>query len=294
MNIIAKQISEHIHSIKIPFKIIMGKDFFIERFVYVYLVFEDNILLIDSGVAGSGQIIFDYIIKAGRKPEEIAMTILTHAHADHIGGAPFIKEKTGCTIAAHREDIRWIEDTELQEKERPIPGFKSLIEGNINVDRILEDGEIIQFNNNSTIEVIHTPGHSPGQIALYYKKDRVMITGDCVPVRGDMPIYDDAGISVKSLERLSAKKDIDVLLSAWADPVYGAAAYEKLKDAADYIKEVHRAVIRYKNDSEDIRTVAQAVCDYLNLPAGTMNPLFLNTVAAHLHNPGLFTKIDII
>lgn len=282
MNMITEQVSEHVHSIKIPFRIPIGKDCFIERFVYVYLIFEDNILLIDSGVAGSGQIIFDYIVKAGRKPEEIAMTILTHAHADHIGGAPFIKDKTGCTIVAHREDVRWIEDTELQEKERPIPAFKSLVEGNIDVDRVLGDGEIIQFNNNSTIEVIHTPGHSGGHIALWYKKDRVMITGDCVPVRGDMPIYDDAGISLKSIENLAAKKDIAVLLSAWAEPAYGATAYEKLKDAAEYIREVHKAVLGHKTDSEDIKNIAQSVCDCLNLPKGTMNPLFLKTVAAHL------------
>jgi glyoxylase-like metal-dependent hydrolase (beta-lactamase superfamily II) len=282
MNISTGQVSGHVHSIKIPFKIPAGKDRFIERFVYTYIIFEDDIVLIDSGVSGSGKIIFDYILKQGRTPSQISMIVLTHAHIDHIGGAPFIKDNTGCTVAAHRDDIRWMEDTELQEKERPVPGFKSLIEGNIKIDRILEDGEKIRLHKDSSLEVIHTPGHSRGHISLYYKKDRVMITGDCVPVKGDMPVYDDVEMSLASIKRLSERKDFDVLLSAWADPAFGTAAYEKLKNGAGYIREIHHQVTRHKANSVDVITMAQAVCDKLKLPPGTMNPLFFNTIAAHL------------
>lgn len=285
MNIITEQVSEHVHSIKIPFKIPAGKNRFIERFVYTYIITEDDIVLIDSGVSGSGKIIFDYILKQGRTPSQIAMTVLTHAHIDHIGGAPFIKNNTNCIAAAHVDDIRWMEDTELQEKERPVPGFKSLIEGNIKIDRILEDGETIRLNNDSTIEVIHTPGHSRGHISLYYGKDRVLITGDCLPVSGDMPVYDDVELSLASIDKLAEMKDIDVLLSAWADPVYGTKVYEKLKDGADYIREIHDLVSGYKADSVDVMTIAQSVCDRLKLPPGTMNPLFFNTIAAHLKAP---------
>jgi glyoxylase-like metal-dependent hydrolase (beta-lactamase superfamily II) len=282
MNISTGQVSRHVHSIKIPFKIPAGKDRFIERFVYTHIIFEDDIVLIDSGVSGSGKIIFDYILKQGRTPLQISMIVLTHAHIDHIGGAPFIKDSTGCTVAAHPDDIRWMEDTELQEKERPVPGFKSLIEGNIKIDRILDDEEIIRLSNGSSLEVIHTPGHAPGHISLYYKKDRIMITGDCVPVKGDMPVYDDAEMSLASIDRLAKRKDIDVLLSAWDDPASGTAAYEKLKDGAGYIREIHNEVNRLKEGSADLITIAQALCDSLKLPPGTMNPLFFNTIAAHL------------
>lgn len=285
MNIRTEQVSEHVHSIKIPFKIPAGKDRFIERFVYTHLIFEDEIVLIDSGISGSGEIIFDYILKQGRTPSQISTIVLTHAHIDHIGGAPFIKERTGCTVAAHRDDIGWMENTELQEKERPVPGFKSLIEGNIKIDRILDDDEIIRLGNGSTIEVIHTPGHARGHISLYYKKDRGMITGDCLPVRGDMPVYDDVELMLASIDKLAERKDIDILLSAWDEPAFGAAACEKLEDGAAYIREIHNLVSGYKAESMDVIKIAQAVCDSLKLPPGTMNPLFFNTIAAHLKAP---------
>jgi glyoxylase-like metal-dependent hydrolase (beta-lactamase superfamily II) len=43
-----------------------------------------KIYLIDSGVASSEQIIFDYIRQTGRNPDEISMIVLTHSHPDHI------------------------------------------------------------------------------------------------------------------------------------------------------------------------------------------------------------------
>jgi glyoxylase-like metal-dependent hydrolase (beta-lactamase superfamily II) len=75
-------------------------------------------------VQSSYEVIFDYLKDTGRKPEDIDMLILTHAHPDHIGSAKAIKEKTGCTVAAHPEARAWIEDVEQQFKERPVPGFQ--------------------------------------------------------------------------------------------------------------------------------------------------------------------------
>ena len=282
MEIIEKQISEHIHSIKIPFRIPVGPDIFVERFVYVHLIYEDSIYLIDSGVSGSENIIFDYITKTKRNPSQIAMIVLTHAHADHIGGALAMRNSTKCTIAAHNDDIKWIEDTELQLKERPIPGFSSLITGPVKVDHILKDGDLIELSEESSLEVIHTPGHSKGHIALYYKKDGAIITGDCVPVRRDMPVYDDVKLSMDSINKLLKRSDIAVLLSAWAEPGYNSQAYKNLQDGLNYIMDIHREVNSQKTKSQDVKTIAGIVCKKLGLPESTMNPLFFNTIAAHL------------
>jgi glyoxylase-like metal-dependent hydrolase (beta-lactamase superfamily II) len=86
----------------------------IDRDVYSYIIFGDKITLIDSGVTGSGKIIFDYITKDGKDPKKISMVILSHSHPDHIGSVKAIKEATKCSIAAHSGEKDWIEDTEKQ------------------------------------------------------------------------------------------------------------------------------------------------------------------------------------
>ena len=50
--------------------------------------------------------------------------------------------------------------------------------------------------------MIHTPGHARGHIALYYEADRILFSGDAVPLPGAAPIYDDVPASLRSLEAL--------------------------------------------------------------------------------------------
>jgi len=82
------QITKHIHAIKIPFQIAIGPGKKVDRFVYTYLIYGKKICLIDTGVASSEQVIFDYIRKTGRNPDDISLIVLTHSHPDHIGAAP--------------------------------------------------------------------------------------------------------------------------------------------------------------------------------------------------------------
>lgn len=64
------QITKQIHAIKIPFQIAIGPGIKVDRFVYVYLIYGKKIYLIDTGVATSEKMIFDYIRKTGRNPED--------------------------------------------------------------------------------------------------------------------------------------------------------------------------------------------------------------------------------
>ena len=176
------QVTEHIHALRIPFKIPIGPEKIIDRDVYSYIVFGDNITLIDSGVSGAQTIIFDYIKKNGRDPQEISQVILSHSHPDHIGSVKTIQEATRCRIIAHRAEKDWIEDTEKQFKERPVPGFHTLVAGPITLDRLLGDGEIVDCGGKIRAEVIHTPGHSRGSITLLFPSEKALITGDALPL----------------------------------------------------------------------------------------------------------------
>lgn len=95
------QVSEHVYTLRIPFQLTVSPEVKVERFVSAYVICSKEICLIDSGVASSERVIFDYIKKTGREPREIFMIILTHSHPDHIGATQAITRETGCAVAAH-------------------------------------------------------------------------------------------------------------------------------------------------------------------------------------------------
>ena len=72
------RVTEHVHAIKVPFAVST-------RFVYAYLIYGKQICLVDSGIASAKEMIFEYLQKTGRTPQEISWLVQTHSHADHIG-----------------------------------------------------------------------------------------------------------------------------------------------------------------------------------------------------------------
>jgi glyoxylase-like metal-dependent hydrolase (beta-lactamase superfamily II) len=214
------QITPAIHALRHPFKIPVAPGIAIDRFVYSYILVCGTITLIDTGVAGCENTIFDYIRSIGRDPEDISLIILTHSHPDHIGAVKAIRDATGCSVMAHPAERAWIEDVDRQNRERPVPGFSKLVGGSVKLDHELADGDVIDPDGTEEykIQVFYTPGHSAGSISLLVQGEGALFCGDAVPVDGDLPVYDDALQSVQSVTKLQAIRGIRVLLSAWDEP----------------------------------------------------------------------------
>lgn len=278
------RISEHIHAIKFPFQIPIGPGKFVERFVYVYLIYGKKICLIDSGVASSEQKIFDYIRQTGRNPDEISLMVLTHSHPDHIGSAQAIKKASGCVVAAHSGEKSWIEDVELQSKERPVPNFHSLVEGSVHVDIILKEKEVLDLGNGLSLEVYHTPGHSKGSISILFREDKALFTGDVIPLRGDLPIYEDIIASVKSIKKLKDIRGINFLLASWDDPREGSRVYDLMDESLNYLQQIHTTVINSSDiDSSFVSSeLCKIVLEKLGLPGITVNPLVAKSFESSL------------
>lgn len=277
------QITGHIHAIKIPFQIPVGPGKIFERFVYVYLVLGSGTCLIDSGVKGSDSIIFDYLKDIGRKPEDISLLILTHAHPDHIGSARAIKQVSGCTVAAHPDAQAWIEDVDLQFRERPVPGFHALVAGSAPVNRLLRDGEMIDLGIIS-LRVLHTPGHAMGSLSLYCKEEKVLFSGDAIPQINDLPIYDDVATEVVSINRLKDIPGLEYLLASWMDPLAGKAAYKMMDDSLAYLQRIHtviRDIAAGDKVNDPMELCARAV-KKLGLPEVAVNPLIARSFVSHL------------
>jgi len=270
-----------IYPVRIPFSV-PGPSGSIPRFVFSFLICTDeSIALVDTGVSGSEQPIFGEIRKAGREPRAISTVILTHSHPDHIGAAKAIRESTGCTIAAHQLERAWIEDTELQEKERPVPGFSQLVGGPVKVDRALADGDIIAFGSGRSIEVIHTPGHSPGSVSLLLRPEMALFSGDAIPVPGDLPVYDNPVESARSIERLMNIEGIQYLFSSWDELKEGEEVYWAMDDGYAWVEQVSGAVrdLGAAHPGIDPQQLALLVVKEIGLPPEAANPMVTRTIA---------------
>ncbi len=113
--------------------------------------------------------------------------VVSHGHIDHIAGLKFLKEKTGAKILMNRIDTR-AADGGMLPPEKPgehidaYPKDSYTIEGGEpKVDQFLRDGDLIRLDDNRIVlQVMSTPGHSPGSISLrtHYKDVPIIFDGD--------------------------------------------------------------------------------------------------------------------
>jgi glyoxylase-like metal-dependent hydrolase (beta-lactamase superfamily II) len=289
------QITPSVHALRHVFHVPVAPGIAINRFVYSYLICGETVTLIDTGVAGSERVIYDYLRSVGFNPGEISLIILTHSHPDHIGAARRIREDTGCSIAANPAERLWIEDVACQSRERPVPGFDTLVGGPVPLEFELNEGDTIDPDGTETLEiqVLHTPGHSAGSISLFLHNEGVLFSGDVIPVPGDLPVYDDALLSVQSVKRLRTLRGIQVLLSSWDEARRGEDAYRQMGLSLDYLAKIHAVVLSSAGEGstdpmELTRSAAAALC----LPPQMVNPLLARTFSANLrvrHIPDLLS-----
>ena len=154
--------------------------------------------------AASGVVNDDSVAEllAAAEAEGVAIdwVLETHIHADHLSGAPLIKARTGAKIAIG-EHVR-----EVQNIFRPIFGAADVKAEGGDFDRLLKDGERIDVGALS-IEVIHTPGHTPACVS--YRIGSAVFVGDTLfmpdygTARTDFP-GGDARTLYRSIRKLLA------------------------------------------------------------------------------------------
>jgi hydroxyacylglutathione hydrolase len=279
------QIAPLIHAIRHSFRIPVAPGITLDRFVYSYIIHGETIALIDTGVAGCEAQIFDSLRSTGRDPSEITLIILTHSHPDHIGAARAIQEVTDCRIAAHPAERAWVENVTLQNRERPVPGFHMLVSGSVHLDYELVDGDILEPDDTRVekMQVFHTPGHSPGSISLFMDREGALFSGDAIPVRGDLPVYDDALASMQSVQRLRGLAGIRVLLSAWEEPSTGEDANRQMDRAMAYLQTIHEVVCAVAaQGSPDLMELTGKAAAAIGLPPQAVTPMLARTFAANL------------
>lgn len=138
--------------------------------------------------------------EAKRKGVKIEQVLETHAHADHLSGAPYIKLRTGAKVSIG-EHIR-----EVQRIFRPVFNATDISGDGSEFDRLFKDGERFTIGKLEG-EVIYTPGHTPACVS--YKIGDAVFVGDTMfmpdygTARADFP-GGDANALYRSIQRILA------------------------------------------------------------------------------------------
>ncbi|QGY42371.1 MBL fold metallo-hydrolase [Maribellus comscasis] len=275
--------SAAVYPLKINFEIPVSKDIRLLRFVYLFILSGKKIHFIDTGVADGLPQVKTFLKKTGRKLSEVQNILLTHSHPDHIGAAKLIQQKSGCKIIAGKKEQSWIENTELQYKQRPVPGFHHLVAGSVKVDVPVKEGDIIKPEEHTTIRVLSTPGHSAGSVSFFLEEQKALFSGDAILLPGEIPIFDDIEAYFRSLDKIEAIQP-KVIYSAWDEPRFQNEIPGLLKQSKNYISQIKNTVQKVARKNTDIQSMdfCKAVLKEMRLNEQIANPLLMKTFSACL------------
>lgn len=169
----------------------------------------------------AGQYLRDESLK-----KKLDAIILTHVHQDHIEAANRIRQDTGCRIWTGKVESQFYLDAPEKASLTNLFGSDA---PKLVIDRGLEDGELIDMGD-VQMEVIHTPGHTPGAICLYEPDSKSLFSGDTIFCPG-IGRYDLYGGDLNSLRSSITKlKTMDI------ESIYPGHGPSIVGGANDYLK----------------------------------------------------------
>ena len=124
--------------------------------------------VIDPG--GNGERIADKVEEMGL---DIKYIIATHGHFDHNAGLQKLRDrKITAPFMVHRDD-----DSFIEESKRSAERWGLVIDQVPDADEHFDEGDVLKVGE-LELQIIHTPGHSPGGISIYIKSEGVVFSGD--------------------------------------------------------------------------------------------------------------------
>ncbi len=146
--------------------------------VNAFLIDENELTLVDTGVPGSANEIIAALQSIGRQPNDLRHIIVTHSHPDHAGSLAELKQMTPAVAYMHPLEAAITKAGKLTQNMVPAPGMEEMFNQLIGfgpaeyapakVEQDVNDGDELPFAGG--LKVIHAPGHSDGQIVLHWKR----------------------------------------------------------------------------------------------------------------------------
>jgi glyoxylase-like metal-dependent hydrolase (beta-lactamase superfamily II) len=158
--------------------------------VHAFLV-EDGpeLILIDTLYEFDGHLVFDELKRLGRPATDLKRIVITHGHRSHLGGVAALKKASGAKVLSHEWEADIVSgDRKAQAvtilPRRPLRAYIPFQVGlalgfgahpPCPVDETLGEGDAL-----GPLQVLHTPGHTPGHLSFYSEERGVLISGDAI------------------------------------------------------------------------------------------------------------------
>jgi hydroxyacylglutathione hydrolase len=177
-----------------------------------------SFVLIDTGFASRRALIDEALQKAGCRPGDLKLIIITHGDSDHTGNAVYLRRKYGALIALHRGDLAMVEQGDMLANRkanflvRALFGLVKLTPWALRkTDRFIPDifldesPDLLPFGLDA--KIIHLPGHSAGSVGILTAQGD-LFCGDLFMNKNGQPIfssfYIDRKLGLVSLQKLKA------------------------------------------------------------------------------------------
>src|SRR6185437_6667422 len=205
-----------------------------------------EILLVDTLFEVDARLVLDAVRQLGRSPADIKRIAITHAHRSHLGGLAALKRSTGATVYAYRWEADIVAGERRAQAVSIVPRQSiKLLPFQLGlwldrprhtpcpVDELLDEGDAL-----GPLQVMHSPGHSPGHLTFWWPERRFLIAGDGIATWPDLC----AGWKVFNLNHVQHKASLTRLASLEPLTVGVGHGEPIVEDAAD---DVHRLAEAY-------------------------------------------------
>jgi glyoxylase-like metal-dependent hydrolase (beta-lactamase superfamily II) len=151
-----------------------------------YLVLEeDGLTLIDTTMSSPADDVDALVKQLGKELRRVA---LTHAHGDHVGGVGGVRQRfPGVEVSIGQRDASILAGDKTllpAEPQTEIKGY--FVKVDWKPDRLLKPGDRV-----GSLEVVASPGHTPGHVAFLDTRDRTLIAGDAFQTRAGIAVSGD-------------------------------------------------------------------------------------------------------
>jgi len=149
------------------------------RFVNAYLVREeDGFTLVDTTLGGGAEALIAAAEEAGGAIRRIA---LTHGHGDHVGSLDALKQRLGSSVEVLMPEL----DARIHAGEKVVEGK---VRGSWPKLETVPDVRLSGGDRLGSLEVVASPGHSPGHVGFLDTRDRTLIAGDVFTAYGHLAV----------------------------------------------------------------------------------------------------------